>query len=155
VRPGLLLFGVQPALHLAAALRPVMTLRTRVVQVHAVRRGEGVGYNAQYRATRDTRVATLPIGYADGVPVSSSGRGQVLIGARRFRIAGRVSMDYVSVDVESAPVAPGDEAVLFGVGPQGALPVEEAADAAGTIPYELLVRVGARVPRVYTDETPF
>jgi len=154
VRPGLLLFGVQPAVHLAAALRPVMTLRTRVVQVHAVRRGEGVGYNAQYRAARDTKVATLAIGYADGVPVSTSGRGEVLIGARRFRIAGRVSMDYVSVDVESAPVAPGDEALLFGAGPQGTLPVEEAAGAAGTIPYELLVRVGARVPRVY-EETPF
>jgi alanine racemase len=155
VRPGLLLFGVQPAAHLAATLRPVMTLRTRVVQVHAVRRGEAVGYNARYRATRDTKVATLPIGYADGVPVSTSGRGEVLIGARRFRIAGRVSMDYVSVDVESERVAPGDAALIFGVSPQGALPVEEAAAAAGTIPYELLVRVGARVPRVYTEETLF
>ncbi len=155
VRPGLLLFGVQPAPHLAASLRPVMTLRTRVVQVHAVRRGEGVGYNARYRATRDTKVATLPIGYADGVPVSTSGRGEVLIGARRFRIAGRISLDYKSVDVESAPVAPGDEVLLFGAGPQGALPVEEAAGAAGTIPYELLVRVAARVPRVYAEETPF
>jgi alanine racemase len=155
VRPGLLLFGVQPAAHLAAPLAPVMSLWTRVVQVHAVRRGEGVGYNARYRAERDTRVATLPIGYADGVPVSSSGRGEVRIGGRRFPIAGRISMDYVSVEIGDAPVVPGDAALLFGAGPEGALPVEAAAQAAGTIPYELLVRVGARVPRVYSDETTF
>lgn len=151
VRPGLLLFGVRPAPHLPGALRPAMALSTRVVQVRSVRRGEGVGYNARYRAEGDTRVATLPLGYADGVPVASSGRGEVLIGGKRFRFAGRVSMDYVSVDIGSAAVAPGDAALLFGAGPRGALPVEEAAAAAGTIPYELLVRVGARVPRVYVE----
>jgi alanine racemase len=149
VRPGLMLFGVQPAPHLAAALRPVLTLCTRVVQVHRVRSGEGVGYNARFRAARDTRVATLALGYADGVPVATSGRGAVLIRGQRFPIAGRVSMDYVSVDVGDAPVAPGDEALLFGASAQGALPVEEAAAAAGTIAYELLVRVAARVPRVF------
>jgi alanine racemase len=153
VRPGLMLFGVRPAPHLPASLKPVMTLLTRVVQLHRVRGGEGVGYNARYRAAGDTRVATLALGYADGVPVATSGRGEVLIGGRRFKVAGRVSMDYVSVEVGDAPVALGDEALLFGASAQGVLPVEDAASAAGTIAYELLVRVAARVPRVFVDET--
>ena len=88
------------------------------------------------------------------MPVATSGRGEVLIRGRRFPIAGRVSMDYVGVDVGDAPVAPGDAALLFGAGAQGALPVEEAAAAAGTIAYELLVRVGSRVPRVYVEQAP-
>jgi alanine racemase len=151
VRPGLLLYGARPAAHLPGALRPAMTLATRVVQVRPVRRGEAVGYNARFRAEGDTRIATLAVGYADGVPVATSGRGEVLIRGRRFPIAGRVSMDYVGVDVGDAPVAPGDAALLFGVCAEGALPVEDAAAAAGTISYELLVRVGARVPRVYVE----
>jgi alanine racemase len=143
-RPGLMLYGVSPAKHLAAELRPVMTLRTRVVQVRELRAGDAVGYSAKFRAERATRVATLGIGYADGVPVAASNRGQVLIAGRRHPIVGRVSMDYISVDVGEAPVGIGDEAILLGDG----LRVEEAAVAAATIPYELLVRVGRRVPRV-------
>ncbi|HXK26592.1 MAG TPA: alanine racemase [Myxococcota bacterium] len=153
VRPGLLLYGVPPAAHLRPRLRPAMTLATRVVQVRSVRGGESVGYNARFRARSDTRVATLAIGYADGVPVASSGRGEVSIRGRRFPIAGRVSMDYVGVDVGDAPVVAGDEALLFGVTDGASLPVEEVAAAAGTISYELLVRVGARVPRVYLDRS--
>jgi alanine racemase len=151
VRPGLLLYGASPAPHLPGRLRPAMTLATRVVQVRAVRRGESVGYNARFRAEADTRIATLAVGYADGVPVATSGRGEVSIRGRRFKIAGRVSMNYVGVDVGDAPVAPGDEALLFGVCADGALSVEEAAASAGTISYELLVRVGARIPRVYLE----
>jgi alanine racemase len=151
VRPGLMLYGVPPASHLCARLRPAMTLATRVVQVRSIGVGESVGYNARFRARADTRVATLAIGYADGVPVASSGRGEVSIRGRRFPIAGRVSMDYVGVDIGDAPVAPGDEALLFGASDGATLPVEDAAAAAGTISYELLVRVGARVPRVYID----
>jgi alanine racemase len=152
VRPGLLLYGVRPAPHLAGGLRPAMTLCTRVLQVHRVRRGEGVGYNARFRAERDTRVATLALGYADGVPIAASGRGEVQIGGRRFPIAGRVSMDYLSVEIGDARVAAGDDALYFGADAHGMLPVEDAAAAAGTLPYELLVRVAARVPRIYTGE---
>jgi alanine racemase len=148
VRPGVMLYGVRPAPHLAANLRPVMTLETRVQLVRSVRAGEGVGYAALYRPKHDTRIATLPAGYADGVPISASNRGEVLIGARRFPIAGRVSMDSITVDVGDADVAVGDQAILFGAGERGALPVEEAAAAADTLAYELLVRVGSRVPRV-------
>jgi alanine racemase len=147
VRPGLMLYGVHPASHLEAALRPAMTLRTRVAHLRRLRAGESVGYAALFRAERDTRVATLPIGYADGVPIAASNRGSVLIRGRRLPMIGRVSMDYVTVDAGDAPVEIGDEVILFGEGEAGRLPVEEAAAAAGTIAYELLVRVGARVPR--------
>jgi alanine racemase len=147
VRPGLMLYGVRPAPHLEAELRPVMTLCTRVAHVRRLAAGDAVGYNARFRAERPTRVATLPLGYADGVPVASTNRGSVMIAGRRHPIVGRVSMDFVTVDVGDAPVEIGDEAVVFGEGAAGRLPVEEAAEAAGTISYELLVRVGGRVPR--------
>jgi alanine racemase len=154
VRPGLMLYGVRPAPHLVVPLRPVMTLRTRVVHVHSVDPGESVGYSALWHAMKRTRVATLPVGYADGLLVSASNRGEVLIAGRRHPLVGRVSMDFVAADVGNAPIAIGDEAVFFGAGTAGAdenerILVEEAAQAAGTISYELLARVGQRVPRVY------
>lgn len=148
VRPGLMLYGARPAYDRNGELRPVMTLRTRVVALRTVHKREAVGYNATFRATRDTRVATLPVGYGDGVPLSASNRATVLIQGRRFGVAGRISMDYLGVDVGAAPVALGDEAILFGAGQGAELRVEEAADAAGTLAYELLVRVGSCVPRV-------
>jgi len=113
-----------------------------------VRRGESVGYSARFRARRNTRVATLPLGYADGVPVSAGGRARVVLRGKRLPVVGRVSMDYVTVDVGGEPVEVGDEALFFGERGGARLTVEEAAHAAGTIAYELLVRVGSRVPRV-------
>jgi alanine racemase len=118
--------------------------------VRRIRRGEAVGYAALYRAPADTWIATLGIGYADGVPIAASGSGSVWLAGARRPIAGRVSMDYLGVDVGDAPVEVGDVAVLFGCEVAGGpivLPVEEAARCAGTLPYELLVRVGARVRR--------
>ena len=147
VRPGLMLYGVNPRPGTGTeplALRPVMTLATRVVQVRDVRSGEAVGYGATWRATGPTRVATLAIGYADGVPWSLANRGEVLLGGRRVPIIGRVSMDLITVDAGQAPAAVGDEAIVFGDG----LPIEEVAARASTLPYELLARVGGRVPRV-------
>src|SRR5262249_39601093 len=143
--------GPRPAPHPAAPLRPAMTLRTRVVALRPARRGDAVGYSALYRAPRATRIATLPLGYADGVPIAASNRGAALIRGRRHPFAGRVSMDFVTVGVGDAPVEIGDEAILFGTAERGALPVEEAAAAAGTIAYELFVRVGARVRRAYAE----
>ena len=151
-RPGVMLYGVRPAPHFEVELRPAMTLATKVVQLRSVKLGDPVGYGAEFRAQRDTRIATLPIGYADGVPISASGRGRVLIGGRRMPIAGRVSMDFITIDVGDAPIEIGADAILFG-GPQGdaVLTVEEAAAAAQTIPYELLVRVGKRVRRQFEN----
>ena len=148
VRPGLMLYGVSPAPHFDVDLSPVMTLVTRVTAVRPLPRGAAVGYAATYRAERDTRIATLPVGYEDGVPVATSNRGSVCIGGRRFPIAGRVSMDYLGVDVGDAPVDVGEEVVVFGGRGDMCLPVEEAAQVVGTIAYELLVSVGLRVPRI-------
>lgn len=146
VRPGLMLYGVHPAPHLRerAALAPAMTLRTRVSNVRHVRPGDAVGYGGTFRATRRGRIATLPLGYADGVPWSLGNRGSVLLRGRRTPIAGRISMDLITIFVGEDPVEIGDPVVLFGEG----LPVEEVAEKAGTIPYELLVGIGGRVPRV-------
>jgi alanine racemase len=155
VRPGILLYGVQPCGERPLpALRPVMSLRTRVANVRHVRRGDPVGYGATFRAKQRGRIATLPVGYADGVPWSLGNRGQVLLRGRKVPIAGRVSMDLVTLDVGEGPVEIGDPVVIFGesAGPERErLPVEEQAEAAGTIPYELLVRVGSRVPRVLEE----
>jgi alanine racemase len=157
VRPGLMLYGASSAAHLETAetgetrLRPVMTLRARVVHVREIAAGESVGYGATFRAARRTRIATLPLGYEDGVACAAGNRGGVWLRGARRPIVGRVSMDYVSVDVGDAPVQLGDQAVFFGQGEDGGIPIEEAAREANTIPYELLVRVGRRVPRTYID----
>jgi alanine racemase len=148
VRPGLALYGVAPAPHLAdPGLAPVMTLRTEVAAVRPVAPGEGVGYGHAWRAPRSGWVATLPIGYADGVPWSGARRGEVVVGGVRRTLAGRVSMDCITVWTGGEPARVGEEAVVFGAGDVAAR-VEDWADAAGTIAYELLVRIGARVPRV-------
>jgi alanine racemase len=152
VRPGLMLYGAASAPPVAdkLELRPVMSLRTRVANVRWVRRGDPVGYGATFRAKQRGRIATLPIGYADGLPWSLGNRGFVLLRGRRVPIAGRISMDVITLDVGNSPVEIGDPVLLFGTPAGGAPPlrVEEVAEAAGTIPYELLVRVGSRVPRI-------
>jgi len=151
VRPGIMLYGVAPAPHLEGDLQPAMTLTTRVVHVRRVAAGETVGYGARFRASQDTRVATLPAGYADGIPVSTSNRGRVRIRGRELPLVGRVSMDFIGVDVGDAPVEIGDEVLVFGAMGGERLPVEQAAVAADTLAYELLVRVGARVRRDFED----
>jgi alanine racemase len=150
VRPGLALYGVTPAPHLVdPELRPVMTLRSRVAAVRRVRAGDQVGYGATWRAPGSGWIASVPIGYADGIPWSAANRGELLIAGRRRPIAGRVSMDVTTVWLGEEGATVGQEAVAFGVARSGErLPVEDLARAAGTMPYELLVRIGARVPRV-------
>jgi alanine racemase len=157
VRPGLLLYGVQPSAIRSglARLRPVMSLRTRVANVRHVRRGDPVGYGATFRAKQRGRIATIPVGYADGIPWSLGNRGHALLRGRKVPIAGRVSMDLVTLDVGELPVEIGDPVLLFGESaepPRERLLVEAQAEAAGTIPYELLVRIGPRVPRVFEAE---
>jgi alanine racemase len=145
VRPGIALYGVRSAAHLAAELRPVMTLRGRVVNVRWIGAGAPVGYGATWRAERATHVATVALGYADGIPWSLGGSGgEMGLGGRRAPIVGRISMDLTTLDAGAAPVALGDSAVAFG---RGGPTVEEMAARAGTIPWEILVRVGRRVGR--------
>jgi len=154
VRPGLMLYGVTPAPHLAASgLRPAMTLETAVAALRRVRAGDGVGYGATWRAPRSGWVATLPMGYADGFPWTAGAPGagaELLVAGRRRPIAGRVSMDLISVWLDDDAVPVGEPAIAFGTGAGGTLPVEDLASAARTLSYELLVRIGARVPRVWT-----
>jgi alanine racemase len=153
VRPGLMLYGVRPAPHFDAPLRAVMCLQARVVRLQDVVAGQPVGYGASYRARAKTQIATLPLGYADGVLCATSDRGWVWLGGRRHPIVGRVSMDYIGVDVgprgNANRVRLGDRAVIFGNAGHEAegIAVEEAATWAGTNPYEPLTRVGQRVPR--------
>jgi alanine racemase len=150
VRPGLMLYGVAPAPHLAQGeLRPVLTLETAVAAVRRVGAGDAVGYGASWRAERSGWIATLPMGYADGIPWSAGG-AEVRIAGRAHPIVGRISMDLVTVWLEDE-VPVGARAIAFGAGEGGVLPVADLARAAGTIPYEVLVRVGARVPRVAVE----
>jgi alanine racemase len=153
VRPGIMLYGYHPRGRQPAVdpgLRPALRLRTAISQIQTVTRGESVSYGRTFVAPRDLRVATLPVGYADGVGRLLSNRGQVLIRGRRVALIGRVCMDMIMVDVTDLPeVRLGDEAVL--IGRQGAeeISADEVAEAQGTISYEVLSRISPRVPRVY------
>jgi alanine racemase len=155
VRIGIGIYGLSPFADRTSAdlgLRPAMTLRGAVAAVRRVPAGKGVSYGYDYRPERDTTLALVPLGYADGVPRQASGAGPVVIGGRRFTVAGRIAMDQFVVDVGDAPVAVGDEAVLFGDPTLGAPAATEWADAAGTINYEIVTRVGPRVARRQVSE---
>jgi len=152
VRPGLALYGVYPwpALRKAVSLRPVLSWRTRVVFVKSVPRGAPVSYGGTWRAPWRSRLATLPVGYADGYRRELSNRGRVLIKGRRCPVVGGVTMDQIVVDVTQAPrVDVGEEAVLIGAQGRERISVDEMAVAAGTIPYEIFCGISKRVPRVH------
>jgi alanine racemase len=155
VRIGIGLYGLSPFADRTSAdlgLRPAMTLRGAVAAVRRVPAGKGVSYGYDYRAERDTTLALVPLGYADGVPRQASGAGPVSIGGRRFTVAGRIAMDQFVVDVGDAAVAVGDEVVVFGDPTLGAPAATDWADAAGTINYEIVTRVGPRVARRQVSE---
>jgi alanine racemase len=150
VRPGLLLYGiVPPPLASTIALTPVMTLSSRIVAVKGVRAGEGVGYGVKFRAAAPTRIAIVPAGYADGVDLRLAGCGAVLIRGRRAPIVGSVCMDMLMADVTGLDVSPGDEVVIIGPQEDDRITVREIAAQVGTIPYEILCRIGSRIERVY------
>ncbi|WP_424212248.1 alanine racemase [Streptomyces sp. BI20] len=159
IRPGLAVYGVSPAPEVGTperlGLRPAMTLRASVALVKEVPAGQGVSYGHHYTTSERTRLALIPAGYADGVPRHASGRGPVLVGGAWHRAAGRVAMDQFVVDLGPAgsgpQVRPGDEAVLFGPGGSGEPTAQDWADACDTIGYEIVTRIGARVPRVYRN----
>lgn len=150
VRIGIGLYGLSPFDDRSSAelgLRPAMTLRGAVAAVRRVPAGSGVSYGYDHRTNHDTTLALVPLGYADGIPRQASGRGPVVINGQRFAVAGRVAMDQFVVDVGDAHVAVGDEVVLFGDPTLGVPSATEWANAAGTINYEIVTRVGNRVPR--------
>ncbi len=154
VRPGLLLYGiVPPPLASTIPLEPVMSLTSRVVGVKGLRPGEGVGYGWKYQAGEPRTIAVVPAGYADGLDTRLSGRGVVLVRGCRAPIVGAVSMDMITVDVTDVPeVTPGDEVVLLGRQGEESwqqIDAREVASAIGTIPWEIVCRLGSRVERQY------
>ena len=150
VRPGLLLYGVvPPPLASTLSLTPIMTLSSRVVAVKGVRAGEGVGYGVKFTAEQPTTIAIVPAGYADGLDLRLSGRGSILIRGRRAPIVGSVNMDMLMADVTGLDVSPGDEVVIIGAQGEERIDVREMAAQIGTIPYEILCRIGSRIERVY------
>jgi alanine racemase len=149
VRPGVALYGLDPlggdpAEH---GLRPAMTVRAAVALTKRVPAGAGVSYGHTYAPERETTLALVPVGYADGVPRAAGNRAPVLAGGAQRVIAGRVCMDQFVLDVGDAPVQPGDEVVLWGAGDRGEPTAQQWADAVDTIHYELVTRVGGRFAR--------
>src|SRR4051812_43840889 len=172
VRPGIGLYGLAPGVTRGAitggaitsgpitsgqGLRPVMRVRSEIISLRTLRPGASVGYGATFRAARESRIATIPMGYGDGLSRALSNRGQVLVRGRRAPIAGAVSMDLTSVDVTDIPgAAIGDEVVVLGSqeGPLGSdvISAEQIAAQAGTIAWEVLTGISRRVPRFYRED---
>ena len=150
VRPGLLLYGiVPPPLASTVQLRPALSLTSRIVAVKGVRQGEGVGYGVKFTAEGPRTIAIVPAGYADGLDLRLAGRGAVLVRGRRAPIVGSVCMDMLMADVTGLDVSPGDEVVIIGAQETDQIDVREMAAQIGTIPYEILCRLGTRIERVY------
>lgn len=149
VRPGLVIYGLHPKAGLRIKLKTVLSLKTRVVFIKQVPAGSSISYAGTYITKRPTRIVTLPIGYGDGYPRNLSNLAWLLIGGRRFRIAGRICMDQIMVDVGNFKPKIGDEVVLIGKQGKQIITTEELADLSGTISYEIVCGLGSRIPRVY------
>jgi alanine racemase len=156
VRPGIAVYGLSPVPDVAGpaeyGLRPAMTLAADLVLVKRVPAGSGVSYGHTYTTEQETTVGLVPLGYADGVPRAGGNVGPVLAAGRTRTIAGRVCMDQVVLDLGDDEASAGDEVVLFGDGSDGGPTAQDWAEATGTISYEIVTRVGPRVPRVYVDD---
>lgn len=155
VRIGLGIYGLSPFDGVTSSelgLRPALELSAEIVSVKRVPAGSGVSYGFRYRTQAETTLALVPVGYGDGIPRQASNRGPVSIGGNTFRIAGIVAMDQVIVDVGDTAVAIGDRAVLFGDPATGVPSATDWADAADTINYEIVTRLGGRIQRRYSDE---
>jgi alanine racemase len=152
VRPGLALYGYPGSDAIDVPLRPAMRWRTEVLRVRTLEPGESAGYGRTFRASATTRLATIPVGYGDGLFRSASNRGHVLIRGARCPMVGNIAMDLTTIDVTHVPgAAIGDEALLLGEQDGASLDACDLAEAARTIPYEVLTNVSRRVPRIYLN----
>lgn len=153
VRPGVAMYGVSPGEQVGTpaehGLTAVMTLKSSIALIKDVPAGTGVSYAHQYHTSEATRLALVPVGYADGIPRSASGKGQVRVGGRTLTVAGRVCMDQFVLDIGDLDVAEGDEVVIFGDAARGVPTAEDWGRAADTIGYEIITRIGPRVAREY------
>ncbi len=148
-RPGIALYGLAPSKELSpyCDLKPVMSLKTRVSLIKDIQKGRFVGYGQNFQAKENMKIAILPVGYADGYHRTLSGKAQVFLNGKRANVIGRICMDQTIIDVSNTDCKIGDEVELFGQN----IPLDEIAQIAGTISYELVCSVSNRVPRVYTD----
>ncbi|MFI2643171.1 alanine racemase [Streptomyces sp. NPDC018610] len=156
VRTGIALYGISPSPELGTpadfGLRPVMTLSASLALVKHVPGGHGISYGHHYVTAGETTLGLVPVGYADGIPRHASGTGPVLVGGKWRTVAGRIAMDQFVVDLGGDEPEVGSRAVLFGPGDGGEPTAEDWAQAAGTIAYEIVTRIGTRVPRVHVNE---
>ena len=149
VRPGLIIYGLVPKNNLGIKLKPVLSLKTRVVFIKQVGSGYGISYGLTYITKRATHIVSLPIGYGDGYPRNLSNLAWLLIGGRRFRISGRICMDQIMVDVGNFKPKIGQEVVLIGKQGKQQITAQELATLSGTISYEIVCGLGSRIPRIY------
>ena len=155
VRCGIGIYGLDPldttGSRLAHGLRAAMSLRSQVALTKRVPAGHGVSYNLTYRTATETTLALVPVGYGDGIPRAAGSRAKVWVKGSQFRIAGRVAMDQIVIDVGDEAVMAGDQVVLFGDGRHGEPTAADWAADCQTIDYEIVTRIGPRVPRVHIN----
>ena len=160
VRPGLAIYGLYPREDFPAKagsrhtrekinLKPVLSLRTKIIFSKKVPKGYGISYGHDYITKKKTTIITLPIGYGDGYPRNLSNKAPVLIKGRRFTASGRICMDQILVDIGNLEARVGDEVVLIGTQEKNKITAEELALLSGTIPYEIVCGLGSRIPRIY------
>jgi len=155
VRPGILMYGHYPSNETSHAIEPrqVMTLKTFVAHIREMPEGYPISYGRRWVTRMPTKIAVLPLGYADGIDRRFSNTGEVLIHGRRYPMVGTITMDYCMVEVGDEPIRPGDEAIIWGESAQGTVPLLEVAEKIGTIPYELTCGVSKRIKRVYLGDS--
>ena len=153
VRPGIMLYGVYPSSEVKKSIevRPALSWKSLVVYFKIIRAGSFVGYGMKWKAEHDVRAVTVPLGYGDGYLRSMSHKAEVLIRGNRFPVVGVISMDQIVVNIENNSAYNGDEVILIGADGTTSITVEELAEWAGTIPYEILTNINTRVPRIYIE----
>jgi alanine racemase len=155
VRPGIIMYGHYPSSETTRLIkiRQVMTLKTYVSHIRALPAGFPISYGRRWTTPGATKIAVLPLGYADGLNRKLTNQGQVLIRGKRYPMVGTITMDQTMVDVGDDPIETGDEVILWGETDQGTIEVSEVAEKIGTIPYEVTCGVSRRVPRIYVGDS--
>jgi alanine racemase len=153
VRPGILLYGVYPSSEVKRTLpvRPALTWKSNVVYFKVVQPGHPVGYGSTWQSDHLVRVITVPVGYGDGYFRSMSNKAEVIVRGKRYPVVGRIAMDQITVNIEWDSAYNGDEVLLIGESGETVITVDDLAEWAGTIPYEILTNINTRVPRVYVE----
>jgi alanine racemase len=154
VRPGIILYGVYPSTEAVRSVpvKPALSWKSRVVYFKVVQPGHPVSYGSMWQSDHPVRVVTIPVGYGDGYFRSMSNQAQVIIRGEKYPQVGRICMDQIMVNLETGSAYNGDEVILIGQAEGQQVTVEDLAEWAGTIPYEILTNIGARVPRVYIND---